>query len=245
MPSPDTIQRRVKEYGKKLSSFVSAHISGTETDTVIPDGTKCHSRYSYEDLANPTTHAHEYNCSGRLNSMRKFGETTRQQPNAASSRAARRETSCAELWLCGGDATRAERGPGYTAATFVFLDKLSTVDLYLDGDPERTIDAAQPADLLEPSNMEHLDQPLFLLGHGVENPADGIHGDEEYLYVVELPMENPFDEPTERTVKVSGHSAFPRWDGPTDEAFEQASWQFHGSLEDALAELVRDEAVVK
>jgi hypothetical protein len=106
MPSPDTIQRRVKEYGKKLSSFVSAHISGTETDTVIPDGTKCHSRYSYEDLANPTTHAHEYNCSGRLNSMRKFGETTRQQPNAASSRAARRETSCAELWLCGGANTR-------------------------------------------------------------------------------------------------------------------------------------------
>jgi hypothetical protein len=26
------------------------------------------------------------------------------------------------------DATRTERGPGYTAATFVFLDKLSTVD---------------------------------------------------------------------------------------------------------------------
>ena len=49
------------------------------------------------------------------------------------------------------DATRAERGPAYTAATFVFLDKLSTVGLYLDGEPERTIDAAQPADLLEPS----------------------------------------------------------------------------------------------
>ncbi|MBB6645743.1 hypothetical protein [Halobellus ruber] len=143
------------------------------------------------------------------------------------------------------DATRAERGPDYTAATFVFLDKLSTVDLYLDGDPERTIDAAQPADLLEPSNMEHLDQPLFLLGHGVENPADGIHGDEEYLYVVELPTENSFDEPTEWTVKVSGHSAFPRWDGPINEAFERASWQFHGSLKDALAELVRDEAIVK
>ena len=44
MPSPDTIQRRVKEHGKKLSSFVSDHISGTETDTVIPDGTKCHSQ---------------------------------------------------------------------------------------------------------------------------------------------------------------------------------------------------------
>jgi hypothetical protein len=62
---------------------------------------------------------------------------------------------------------------------------------------------------------------------------------------VELPTENPLDEPTEWTVKVSGHSAFPRWDGPTDEAFEWASWQFHGSLEDALTELVRDEAVVK
>ena len=136
------------------------------------------------------------------------------------------------------NATRAERGPGYTAASFVFLDKLSTVDLYLDGDPERTIDAAQPADLLDPANMEHLDQPLFLLGHGVENPADGIHGDEEYLYIVELPTTNPFDEPSEWTVKVSGQSAFPRWDGPTDEAFERASWQFHGPLDNALTEFV-------
>jgi len=93
--------------------------------------------------------------------------------------------------------------------------------------------------------MEHLDQPMFLLGHGVEDPADGIHGDEEFLYVVELPTTNAFDEPAEWTVKVSGHSAFPRWDGPTDEAFERASWQFHGSLGDALTELVRDEAVVK
>jgi len=138
------------------------------------------------------------------------------------------------------DATRAERGPAYTAATFVFLDKLSTVGLYLDGDPERTIDAAQPADLLEPSNIEHLDQPLFLLGHGVENPADGIHGDEEYLYVVELPTTNAFDEPAEWTVKVSGHSAFPRWDGPTDEAFEQATWQFEGALTVALDDLLAE-----
>ena len=140
------------------------------------------------------------------------------------------------------DATRAERGPAYTAATFVFLDKLSTIDLYLDGDPERTIDAAQPADLLDPTNMEHLDQPLFLLGHGVEDPTDGIHGDEEYLYVVKLPTANPFDEPAEWTVKVSGHSAFPRWDGPTDEAFERTSWQFHGPLEHALEELVAEPA---
>jgi hypothetical protein len=80
------------------------------------------------------------------------------------------------------------------------------------------------------------------LGHGVENPADGIHGDEEYLYVVELPTRNPFDEPAKWTVKVSGHSAFPRWDGATDEAFERASWQFNGPLEHALEEMVAEPA---
>ena len=122
----------------------------------------------------------------------------------------------------------------------MFLDKLSTIDLYLDGDPDRTIDAARPADLLEPDNMEHLDHPLFLLGHGVENPANGIYGDEEYLYVVERLSRNPFEEPAELTVKVSGHSAFPRWDGPTDEAFERASWQFHGPLKHALEELAAE-----
>jgi hypothetical protein len=34
--------------------------------------------------------------------------------------------------------------------------------------------------------MAHRDQPLFLLGHDVENPADGIHVEEESFYVVEL-----------------------------------------------------------
>jgi hypothetical protein len=131
------------------------------------------------------------------------------------------------------DATRAERGPSYTAAAFVFLDKLSTVSLYLGDDPERTIDATQPADFLEPANMDHLDQPLFLLGHGVEDPADGIHGDEEYLYVIDIPTPEAFDEPTEWTVKVSEHAGFPRWDGPTDEAFERANWQFEGLLQNA------------
>ncbi|OIB57314.1 hypothetical protein [Natrialba sp. SSL1] len=135
------------------------------------------------------------------------------------------------------DETRAERGPSYTAAVFVFLGKLRTMDLYVDEGRDRSIDADQPEDLLDPSNMEHLDQPLFLLGHGVENPADGIHGDEEYLYVVELPTQNPFDEPAEWTVKVSAHNGFPRWDGPTEEAFERATWQFRGSLKNAFGEL--------
>ncbi|QGX93415.1 hypothetical protein EI982_00810 (plasmid) [Haloplanus rallus] len=140
------------------------------------------------------------------------------------------------------DETRTERGPAYAAAQFMFVDTLSTMALYVDEGRDRSIHADKPSDLLEPANMEHLDQPLFLLGHGVENPADGIHGDEEYLYVVELPARSPFDEPAEWTVKVSGHSAFPRWDGPTEEAFERANWQFNGLLEHALEELVAEPA---
>jgi len=104
------------------------------------------------------------------------------------------------------DETRTEQsGPAYAAAQFLFLDTLSTMTLYVDEGRDRSIHADHPSDLLEPDNMEHLDQPMFLLGHGVENPADGIHGDEEYLYVVELPTRNPFEEPSEWTVKVSGH----------------------------------------
>jgi len=140
------------------------------------------------------------------------------------------------------DETRTERGPAYAAAQFLFLDTLSTMTLSVDEGHDRSIHADQPLDLLKPNNMEYLDQPLLLLGHGVENPADGIHGDEEYLYVVELPTANPFDEPAEWTVKVSGHSAFPRWDAPTDEVFERTSWQFHGPLEHALKELVAEPA---
>jgi hypothetical protein len=140
------------------------------------------------------------------------------------------------------DATRTERGPEYAAAQFLLLDKLGTMELYLDGEPDRSIRADEPADLLDPTNMEHLDQPLFLLGHGVKNPVDGIHGDEEYLYVVELPTRNAFDEPGEWSIKVSDHCGFPRWDGPTEEAFERATWQFEGTLTRALDELLAEPA---
>jgi len=44
MPSPTTINRRVREYGGKLKQFLPECVSGTEADAVIPDGTKCHSQ---------------------------------------------------------------------------------------------------------------------------------------------------------------------------------------------------------
>ena len=52
--------------------------------------------------------------------------------------------------------------------------------------------------------------------------------------------QNPFDEPAKWTIKVSIHSAFPWRGGPTGEAFEHASWQFHRSLETALVDLVAE-----
>jgi hypothetical protein len=83
---------------------------------------------------------------------------------------------------------------------------------------------------------------MFLLSHGVENPADGIHDDEEYLYVVEFPLQKPFDDPAKCTFKVSDHNGFPRWDGPTEEAFDRATWQFEGPVTDALEELLAEPA---
>ena len=44
MPSPDTIQRRVKEYGTNLTEYVANRLSGTKASTVVPDGTKCYSQ---------------------------------------------------------------------------------------------------------------------------------------------------------------------------------------------------------
>jgi hypothetical protein len=131
------------------------------------------------------------------------------------------------------DTTRTERGPDYAAAQFVFLEKLRAMSFYIGTNPERSITVREPEAMTDPASFEHLDQPMFLLGHGIENPADGIHGDEEYLYVVAMPRVE-FGEVSEWSVTVSEHCGFPRWDGPTDEAFEQATWQYEGPLSGAI-----------
>lgn len=135
------------------------------------------------------------------------------------------------------ESTGTVRGPDYAAAQFVFLGKLRSMGLYLDREPERSIQATKPGDLIDSRNFDHLNQPVFLLGHGIENPADGIHGDEEYLYVVEIPWVTSPDESVEWNVKVSGHCGFPRWDGPTERTFERATWEFEGPLSNAVEEL--------
>ncbi len=44
MPSPTTINRRVREYGDKLKLFLPDYVGDTEADAVIPDSTKCYSQ---------------------------------------------------------------------------------------------------------------------------------------------------------------------------------------------------------
>ncbi|GAA0454472.1 hypothetical protein GCM10008985_07790 [Halococcus dombrowskii] len=43
-PSPITINRCAKEYGSKLKQFRPDYVARTDTDAIITDGTKCHSR---------------------------------------------------------------------------------------------------------------------------------------------------------------------------------------------------------
>lgn len=71
------------------------------------------------------------------------------------------------------------------------------------------IDVASPRDAIDPEAMRGLNQPLSLLGHAVENPATGIHGDEELLFEIEAPPGSTAD-PEDWTVRVSGHCTFPR-----------------------------------
>jgi hypothetical protein len=139
------------------------------------------------------------------------------------------------------EATRSVRGPAYAAAQYLFLEKLTSVSLYLDPNrgPERRLDAASPADVCDPARMQHLSQPLFLLGHGVEDPGAGIHGDEEYLYVVAIP-EYSLEQvklPAWK-VAVSEPCGFPRLDAQTDAAFSETTWQFEGSLTAGYREFV-------
>jgi hypothetical protein len=135
------------------------------------------------------------------------------------------------------EATTCVRGPGYAAAQYVFLELLTTLPLYLDPSraADRRVDAQSPVDVCDPARMQHLSQPLFLLGQGIEDPRAGIHGDEEYLYIVAIP---PYEleqiDPPAWRVAVSEACGFPRWDDQTDSAFTEATWQFEGALADAL-----------
>jgi hypothetical protein len=133
-------------------------------------------------------------------------------------------------------ATGTHRDSGYAAAQFILVDKLRYIDRTFrceDGlysDLPDTIEG-----VLNPETWEDIERtPSYLLGHGVEDPSCGIHGDEEFLYEIALPSARPLEDPGDWQIKISEHCGFPRWDGPTEDAFEVADWQFEGTLAKAV-----------
>jgi hypothetical protein len=145
------------------------------------------------------------------------------------------------------DESRTHRDPSYTAANFIFLSKLQGMGLYVDrdggyGGSLRRRDIMALIQDNDVPSMASLDQPHFLLGYGVENPESGIHGDEEYLYVVELPDRTHREDPGDWTIRVSAHNGFPRWDGPTEDAFDRATWEYEGTLSEAVDALAVEPA---
>ena len=128
------------------------------------------------------------------------------------------------------DKTQTFRGAGYLAAQFIFYAKLQALRCYATMKGRKSID--------ETINAED-DQPYYLLGHGVEDPRKGIHGDEEYLYVVEVGTGAFGEKEKKWLVKVSGHGSFPTWDNKnTGKAFELAKWDFEGTLKQAYKKYV-------
>jgi hypothetical protein len=141
-------------------------------------------------------------------------------------------------------ATGTQRDASYAAAQFIFIDKLWYMERTFRCQDGVYSDLPNSvAGVLEPENWQDMKvTPSYLLGHGVEDPSCGIHGDEEYLYLVELPSTSPFDEPSDWRIKVSEHRGFPRWDEDgAEQAFKLADWKFEGTLADAMERLGSDD----
>jgi len=121
--------------------------------------------------------------------------------------------------------------PSYIASNFIFLTKLVSMRLYFEERPYRDhINVVEPEELTVPENLM-IDGASYLNGQGVALPSNGIHGDEEFLYIVETKRG---DNGVKWHVKVSVRNGFPKWDGDTENAFEKSSWDFEGDLDEAL-----------
>jgi len=141
-------------------------------------------------------------------------------------------------------ATGTQHDASYTAAQFLLADKLRGIErLFRSQDGQHEAYPASVIQLLDVEAWQEIStSPNYLLGHGVENPSCGIHGDEEYIYVIELPLRESVTEPTDWKVKVSEHCGFPRWDDEgIKQAFDVADWQFEGTIGEAVARVDSDE----
>jgi len=109
------------------------------------------------------------------------------------------------------------RDPSYNAANYIFIEKAK----YLEREDY-------------PNNLEdQKTKTAVFLGFGIEDPSTGIYGDEEFIYEVRV-TERSINEAPDVQVKISDHRGFPTWDGDTEAAFEEARWQYEGSLDEAI-----------
>lgn len=74
-------------------------------------------------------------------------------------------------------ATGTEPGAADTAANFIHLETCRGMSLCLGWGLGLKIAAKTPTEVLDPRNWLDLDQPLFPLSYGVEDPSRDIHGD--------------------------------------------------------------------
>jgi hypothetical protein len=121
------------------------------------------------------------------------------------------------------DATGTARDATYTAANFVFVGKLTGMQMYANEGSALSGDLADSTLHELTSNpeeaLEKLKQPHFLLGFGVEDPDSGIHGDEKWLY--------EFNTDNEKLAVIDlGHNdrgwdTQPEWVGTLDQAVDK------------------------
>lgn len=108
------------------------------------------------------------------------------------------------------------------------------MSVYLDTPWGSSINASTPAAVLDTRSWMGLDQPLFLMEFGIEDPTRGIHGDEEFLYVVELPANaGKQSEAGDWYVRIASLERKRRSAEERARAFDDARWQFDGPLGEA------------
>jgi len=115
----------------------------------------------------------------------------------------------------------------------------STMTLYVDEGRDRSIHADHPSD--PRAGQYGAPRPADVPARTRRREPSRRHSRRRG---VSLRRRAADPEPVRRAVRVDRQGewspAFPRWDGPTEEAFERASWQFHGPLEQALEEIVAE-----
>lgn len=122
-------------------------------------------------------------------------------------------------------ATSSNRGVAVAGSQFIIYRALAALERRVHSE---TADGERPA-FPDFEQLIETEQPSFLLGYAIEPAVPSIRGNESYLYVITPPCE-PDANPSEWNVKLSRYRGFPRGDANIDAAFDNADWEYEGSL---------------